>query len=219
MSADRARRPCYLAAVGSALLPGLGQALRGQKAWAAVLFGTAVGLVTLSWAIEHAGGIGAGVFFFLLVALPLWWLQAYQAFLPATENGIPGLVDAARQAWDRAHDLRFLGALFLISAAIDLWIILASPKYSLPFFCLKPTGFLGFLAKAQSPTFHIFIGYGFLQLKRWALFVYLAYAAFGLLNATVNFTCFGIGRIRTVLVISLVIFTGYILMRRHRFAQ
>ena len=119
--------------------------------------------------------------------------------------------------WQRAYDLRFLGAVFLLTAFIDLYIIVKNPTYSLPFFCLKPVGIPGVLAKAQSPTLHILIGYGFLRLRRWSLFLYLFYAAFGLLNATVNYTCFGYGRIRTILVVSLLVFTAYILWRRDRF--
>jgi hypothetical protein len=66
----------------------------------------------------------------------------------------------------------------------------------------------------QSPVLHIAIGYGFLTLRRWALFVFLAYAGFGILNATSNFVCFGFGRIRTVFFISLLAFTAYVIWRR-----
>jgi hypothetical protein len=70
------------------------------------------------------------------------------------------------------------------------------------------------LAKAQSPTLHTFIGYGFLKLRRWSLLLYLIYAAFGLLNATVNFACLGYGRVRTVFLMTLLVFTAYVVWRR-----
>ena len=75
-------------------------------------------------------------------------------------------------------------------------------------------GLWGLLAKAQSPTLHLLIGYGFLRLRRWGLLLYLTYAAFGVMNASANYACFGYGRIRTVFLISLVAFTLYIVWRR-----
>ena len=94
-----------------------------------------------------------------------------------------------------------------------------NPEYSLTIFCSKPTGILGILAKAQSPALHIAIGYGFLKLHRWAFFVYLAYAGFGLINATANYTCFGFGLIRTIFFISLLTFTTYVVWRRGFFGK
>jgi hypothetical protein len=61
------------------------------------------------------------------------------------------------------------------------------------------------------------VGYGFLRLRRWALFVYLLYAAYGMANAVVNLTCFGPGRVRITLLITLASFTVYILWRRRCF--
>ncbi|MER3425211.1 MAG: hypothetical protein C4293_20290, partial [Nitrospiraceae bacterium] len=69
----------------------------------------------------------------------------------------------------------------------------------------------------QSPTLHVLIGYGFLRLRRWSLLLYMAYAAFGLLNATANFACFGYGRVRTVFLLTLIAFTAYVLWRQRCF--
>jgi hypothetical protein len=167
-------------------------------------------LGVFTWALGAVGGPGAGWFFGMLIILPWWCLQAYQAYLPTP----PGQLATLRIVWKRAHDMRFLGGLFLFTALMDLYIILANPEYHLTVFCTKPTGIPGLLAKAQSPALHIAIGYGFLTLRRWALFVFLAYAGFGLLNATTNFVCFGYGRIRTVFFISLLAFTAYVIWRR-----
>ncbi|MDT3777059.1 hypothetical protein PJI16_05735 [Nitrospira sp. MA-1] len=199
-----------LGGILSTFLPGLGQLVRGypiHMIWV-LMVGGLLGVVT--WALGAVGGLGAGLFFGMLVILPWWCLQAYQAYLPTP----PGQLDTLRLAWKRAHDLRFLGGLFLWTALMDLYIILVNPEYHLSVFCTKPTGILGLLFKAQSPALHVAIGYGFLKLRRWALFVFLAYAGFGILNATTNFTCFGFGRIRIAFFISLVAFTAYVIWRR-----
>lgn len=119
-------------------------------------------------------------------------------------------------AWPR-HSIP--GGAFLLTAVTDLYIILARPDYALTIFCLKPLGLWGMLAKAQSPTLHLLIGYGFLSLRRWGLMLYLAYAAFGMTNASANYACFGYGRIRTVFLLSLIAFTLYIVWRRRCFVS
>jgi len=199
-----------LGAILSAFVPGLGQLTRGYPTHTAWVLMTGGLLGTITWALGSAGGAGAGWFFAMLIILPWWCLQTYEAYLPTP----PGQWHSLKIAWNRAHDIRYLGGLFLFTALTDLYLIVAFPEYSLTVFCTKPTGIPGFLAKAQSPLFHVAIGYGFLTLCRWALFVYLAYAGFGLLNATANFACLGFGRIRTVFIISLIAFTAYVIWRR-----
>lgn len=199
-----------LGATLSAFLPGLGQLIRGYPTHMGWVLMTGGLLGAITWVLGSFGGPGAGWFFAMLIILPWWCLQAYEAYLPTP----PGQRNTLKIAWNRAHDIRYLGGLFLFTALMDLYIILANPEYHLTVFCAKPTGIPGLLVKAQSPALHIAIGYGFLTLRRWALFVYLAYASFGLLNATANFACFGFGRIRTVFFISLVAFTAYVIWRR-----
>jgi hypothetical protein len=205
-----------LAATLSALVPGMGQAFKRQTKSAALIFLTGILLLLCAWSLRQLAGRGSDVFFLMLVVLPWWVIQAYDAFLPA-EDGPSGLRHATRTAWARAHDIRFLGALFLLTAFTDFYIIVANPAYALTVFCTKPAGVLGILAKAQSPTLHILIGYGFLRLRRWSLFLYLIYAAFGLLNATVNYACLGYGRVRTAFLLTLIGFTVYVLWRRDCF--
>lgn len=200
-------------AILSSLIPGLGQLVRGYPRHAArvLIMGALLGIITGT--LGRLGGTGAGFFFALLIILPWWCLQAYEASLPNP----PGQLEALKTAWRRAHDIRYLGGLFLFTAFTDLYIILANPEYSLTLFCSKPEGVPGILAKAQSPTLHLAIGYGFLKLRPWALLVYMAYAGFGLCNAVANFACFGYGRIRTVFFLSLVAFTVYVFWRRSCF--
>jgi hypothetical protein len=203
-----------IAAFLSTLIPGLGQAFKRQLNHGAWVFMTGLLLLAGTWGIGRIGGPGADVFFLMLIVLPWWVVQVYDAALPSPQYGSTGLMRAVRTAWERAHDIRFLGALFLLTAVTDLYIIVANPAYSLTIFCTKPSGLLGVLAKAQSPTLHTFIGYGFLKLRRWSLLLYLIYAAFGLLNATVNFACLGYGRVRTVFLMTLLVFTAYVVWRR-----
>ena len=199
-----------LGGILSAILPGLGHLVRGypiQMTWV-LMVGGLLGVVT--WALGAIGGPGAGWFFGMLIILPWWCLQAYQAYLPTPR----GQWATLHIVWKRAHDIRYLGGLFLFTALTDLYIIVVNPEYHLTVFCTKPTGIPGLLVKAQSPALHLAIGYGFLTLRRWALFAFLAYAGFGLLNATANFACFGFGRIRTVFFLSLLAFTAYVIWRR-----
>lgn len=205
-----------VAAVLSSLVPGSGQALRGQIPQAASAFLISAALLGCTWLIGRAHGGGAAVLFLMLLVLPWWAIQSYDAWLTA-QSPEAGLRQTLKVIWVRAHDVRYLGALFLLTALTDLSIIVANPGYSLTVFCTKPAGLLGALAKAQSPTLHILIGYGFLRLRRWSLLLYLAYAGFGLLNGTANYVCFGYGRVRTVFLVTLIAFTAYVFWRRHCF--
>lgn len=224
-------RSLRLAAILSVLVPGLGQAVKRQARHATILAVTGTVLLICTWWIGQTGGIGAALFFLMLIVLPWWATQSYDALLPvqpATERGAPirhggqtslvGLRHTFKIIWTRAHDIRYLGALFLLTALTDLYIIIANPAYSLTIFCTKPAGLWGLLAKAQSPTLHMLIGYGFMRLRRWSLLLYVAYAAFGLLNATANYACFGYGRVRTVFLVTLIAFTAYVLWRRDCFS-
>jgi hypothetical protein len=204
------------AAIFSALLPGLGQLAQGRRRQAFAYVAITLLLIALSLGLGRISGRAAEVFFFMLLALPWWAIQSYDAYLGLSDSP-SDLLRTWRTVWARGHDIRFLGALFLLSAINDSFIILMNPEYLLPFFCTKPGGILGFLTKALSPILHTMVGYGFLQLRRWALFVYLLYAAYGMANAAINLTCFGPGRVRNTLLITLASFTVYILWRRRCF--
>ncbi len=208
--------PDRRATVLSALIPGLGQIVQGRTQSGLIAFATCLTLTFLALSIGHSAGRGAEFLAILLFVVPCWVFQTYDAYLandptPAT---LRRTLEVVRK---RGHDIRYLGALFLMSAVMDLYIIMVQPQYALAVFCTKPEGWLGLLFKAQSPTIHTGIGYGFLLRRRWALFLYLLYAGFGLINALVNLGCFGYGRVRTVFLISLLAFTAYVLRRRHAF--
>ncbi|HEU4683562.1 MAG TPA: hypothetical protein VFS39_03565 [Nitrospira sp.] len=201
------------AALLSLFVPGLGQLFQGRVAQAAVACLVTIFLIIVSLALGRISGRAAEIFFFMLLALPWWGLQSYEAYV-ATGEGREAWIAAWRRVWVDGHDIRFLGLLLVISAVNDTWIILNNLDYLLPFYCTKPQGLAGFATKAISPALHIGVGYGFMRLKRWSLMLYLLYAAYGFTNGLVNLTCFGPGRIRNTLLIAIAVSTAYILWRR-----
>jgi len=201
------------AALLSAFLPGLGQISQSRYHEGIFAFIVTLVLVGFSIGLGRVSGRAAEVFFFMLMALPSWAFQSYDAYLgPSQETS--NWRRTWRRIWNEGHDVRFLGLLLLVSALNDTWIILKNLDYQLPFYCTKPDGLAGFATKAISPALHLTVGYGFMKLTRWSLFLYLLYAAYGFTNGIVNLTCFGPGRIRNTLLIAIVISTIYILWRR-----
>ncbi len=208
----------FRAAVLSVLLPGLGQLVQGRLVPSITAFGGTLVLIAVSMGLGRYSGRAAEVLWFMLLALPWWAIQSYDAWLGRSDRG-RNWHRTWTSIWQKGHDIRFLGVLLLISALNDTWIILRNLDYLLPFYCTKPGGLPGFLTKALSPALHIAVGYGFLRLRRWSLFVYLMYAAYGFTNGAVNLTCFGPGRIRNTLLAAIVLSTGYILWRRRLLLQ
>ena len=202
------------AALFSVVFPGAGQLIQGRYVQALTACISTVLLLAASLALGRISGRAAEVFFFMVLTLPWWALQSYDAYLGPGEN-TSHWRRTVRSAWQHGHDIRFLGLLLLISAVNDIVIIFKNPDYLLPFYCTKPDGVPGFLTKAISPALHFAVGYGFMRLSRWAFFVYLVYAAYGFTNGMVNLTCFGSGRIRNTLLVAITLSTIYVLWRRH----
>lgn len=203
----------YRAALLSAILPGGGHVFRQRIGAALVSFSVTVLLIGISLALGRVSGRAAEVFFFMLLALPWWAFQSYDAFLGPSLHSSNWL-RTWRRVWARGHDIRLLGLLLVISAVNDTWIILKNLDYLLPFYCTKLDGLPGFLTKAISPALHLGVGVGFMKLARWSLFLYLIYAAYGFTNGLVNLTCFGPGRIRNTLLVAIVASTVYVVWRR-----
>jgi hypothetical protein len=200
------------AALFSALVPGLGQLTQQRYSLGLTCFTITILLVVISFGLGRISGRAAEVFFFMLLVLPWLAIQSYDAYLGPSDQQAD-LLRTWHAVWQEGHDIHFLGVLFLLSAVNDSIIILNNPEYLLPFFCTKPVGVVGVATKAISPVLHTAVGYGFLRLRRWSLFLYLLYAAYGMTNAVVNLTCFGPGRVRITLLITLATFTGYLLWR------
>ena len=206
------------AALFSALLPGLGQLSQGRRGQALVAFSATILFLALSVWIGRVTDRAVEVLVFMLLALPCWVLQSYDAYL-GPDAGRSDWFRTWRRVWQQGHDIRFLGLLLVISALNDTWIILKNLDYLLPFYCTKPDGIPGFAAKAISPALHLAVGYGFVRLRRWALFIYLVYATYGFTNGVVNLTCFGPGRIRNTLLAAIILSTAYIFRRRRILLQ
>ena len=115
------------------------------------------------------------------------------------------------------YDIYAIGTIFVFNVFMDSYLIVANPGYALPLFGMTFSGTLGWLAKIQSPILHGTLGYGFLRRRRWAYYLYMAYAAFGLSSALVNLAIFGYGRIRMIFIVSLILITAYICTRRRVF--
>ena len=201
------------AGVCSLLLPGLGQLIQRRYRQAATAILCTIALVSTSLMLGRISGRAAEVFFFMVLALPWWALQSYDAYLGPTADGAQWR-RTFRTAWQRGQDIRFLGILLLISAINDTFIILNNLDYLLPFYCTKPGGIPGFLTKAISPALHVAVGYGFVRLRRWAFLVYLVYAAYGFTNGMVNLACFGPRRIRNTLPVAIALSPIYIFWPR-----
>ena len=201
------------AAFYSSLVPGLGQLTQRRGKAALLSFFVTLLLVALSAWLGRITDRAVEVLVFMVLALPCWVLQSYDAYLGPSPDA-PDFLRTWRVIWQEGHDIRFLGLLLLISALNDTWIILKNLDYLLPFYCTKPDGIPGFAAKAISPALHLAVGYGFMRLRRWALFIYLLYATYGFTNGIVNLTCFGPGRIRNTLIGAIILSTVYILWRR-----
>src|SRR5215467_8470266 len=208
MTAPLPHRPSIdsRAALFSALLPGLGQFVQ-HRYWQGLTYLTiTLALTAASGGLGQISGRAAEVFFFMLLVLPWWAVQSYDAYLGPSNQPVD-LLRTWHAVWQQGHDIRFLGVLFLLSAVNDAIIILNNPEYLLPFFCTKPAGFVGGVTKAISPVLHTAVGYGFLRLSPLSLFLYLLNAADRMTNAVLNLTCFIPARVRYTMLISLAGFT------------
>jgi hypothetical protein len=208
------------AAIMSAFLPGLGQAIKGQRAKTAEIMILGI-MIVAAWYMGFAfTGPFTPVLLYLVtpLALILWWLRQVQDAYTATADDslFPVLPRPSRGSLD----IQLIGFLFLFAVYSDLYIIQDRPQYELKILGSTLPGMWGILAKAQSPILHAFIGVGLIRLKRWGLLVYLAYAVWGILNAFVNLAVLpGPHRIRIIFICSLVLFTAYLWWRRDRLTQ
>jgi hypothetical protein len=210
--------PYPTAAILSAFVPGLGQAVKGHWTKAAEILILGL-LIAIAWYLGfHFRGPFSPVLLYVLTPLGvvLWWTRqvhdAYFALIPGSL--FPVLPHPSRGSLD----IQIIGFLFLFAVYSDLYIIQARPEYELKILGSVLPGVWGVLVKAQSPILHTFIAVGLIRLKRWGLFLYLVYAAWGIINAFVNLAVLpGPHRIRLVFILSLMIFTAYLWRRRKGF--
>ena len=206
--------PDRTAAVLSGILPGLGQAMRGQRAKAAEIF-TLGGMLAGAWYMGYAfdGPFSILLIYLIPFAAVLWWMvQVQDAYSSRSKASIfPVLPRPSRGC----VDVQVIGLVFFFAILTDLYIIQTRPQYGLKILGATLPGGWGVAAKAQSPILHAVIGLGLMTLKRWGFLVYLVYAVWGIINALVNLTVLpGPHRIRIIFIVSLAIFTAYLWWRR-----
>src|SRR5437899_13053664 len=84
-----------VAAVFSSVVPGSGQALRGRIPQAAIAFLISAALLGCTWLIERAHGGGAAVLFLMLLVLPWWAIQGYDAWLTG-QSAVAGVAETGK---------------------------------------------------------------------------------------------------------------------------
>ena len=117
------------------------------------------------------------------------------------------------------RDIQLVGSLFLIVGLIDLLMIELFPAYALKLFGIIIPGSLAYPIKMHSPAVHFLIGYGFLFLRPWGWGLAMAYGGFGLVSEAMNQLVFGFHHLRSGFMLSIIFFIGYLLWRRHVFAE
>ncbi|MBI4715438.1 MAG: hypothetical protein HY760_05825 [Nitrospirae bacterium] len=127
---------------------------------------------------------------------------------------------AERTVPKRPLDVTIFGVLFLISAPIELYNIMSTDwTYSPKFFGILLTGSPAKACLIAQPLLHVALGYGFLTLRRWALYLALFYAADTLTSAISSLILIGYGRIRAIFIAVLAPFAIYLIFRRRRFVR
>lgn len=120
----------------------------------------------------------------------------------------------------RPVDVTIFGVLFLLSAPVELYNIMTTDwTYTPKFFGILLTGASAKAYLIAQPLLHIALGYGFLTLRRWVVYLALFYAADTLTSAILSFILLGYGRIRTIFIALLTPFVIYLLARRRHFVR
>ncbi|HTP41955.1 MAG TPA: hypothetical protein VML36_05995 [Nitrospiria bacterium] len=120
----------------------------------------------------------------------------------------------------RPLDLTIFGVLFLFSAPMELWNIMRTHwEYTPKFFGIVLTGVAAKAYLAAQPLLHLALGYGFLTMRRWALYLALIYAADVLTSTVTAFLMYGYGRFRTIFLVFLTPFVVYVIARRRYFVR
>ena len=139
--------------------------------------------------------------------------------LVAGSSGSLGAIRGKMRAKPVGVDIKLLGGLFLIVGTLDLVIIALFPAYALILFGTAVTGPASFLVKLHAPAVHLLTGYGFLWLRPWAWGLGLAYAGFGLVSEAMNQLTFGFHQIRSVFMVTTLLFASYLIWRRTAFTD
>ena len=127
---------------------------------------------------------------------------------------------AAEIPLKRPLDITIFGVLFLLSAPVELVNILSTGwQYTPKFFGITTHGIVAKGVLAAQPVLHLALGYGFLTLRRWGVYLGLFYIGDVLTSAVSSFILYGYGRVRTLFIVLLVPFMIYLIARRAQFKR
>jgi len=130
------------------------------------------------------------------------------------------LADTKEAQAGRPIDITVFGILFLLSAPLELFNIMSTGwQYAPKVFGITTHGAFSKVVLAAQPVLHLALGYGFLTLRRWAVYLGLFYAADVLTSAVSSFILLGYGRIRTIFIVLLLPFVIYLVVRRNAFKR
>ena len=125
-----------------------------------------------------------------------------------------------KKPFRRPLDITIFGVLFLLSAPMELGSILSTNwAYQPKFFGFVMTGLSAKALLLAQPILHLALGYGFLTLRRWTVYLALFYAADTLTSAISSLILFGFGRVRTIFITLLTPFVIYLILRRKLFIR
>lgn len=128
--------------------------------------------------------------------------------------------DTAEIPPKRPLDITIFGVLFLLSAPIELVNIISTGwQYTPKFFGITTHGMVAKGVLAAQPALHLALGYGFLALRRWVVYLGLFYIGDVLTSAISSFILYGYGRVRTIFIVLLVPFLIYLIARRANFKR
>ncbi|MBI3595795.1 MAG: hypothetical protein HY203_01420 [Nitrospirae bacterium] len=128
--------------------------------------------------------------------------------------------DAGEIPLKRPLDITIFGVLFLLSAPVELVNIISTGwQYTPKFFGITSHGIVAKGVLAVQPVLHLALGYGFLALRRWVVYLGFFYIGDVLTSAVSSFILYGYGRVRTIFIVLLVPFLIYLIVRRAQFKR
>lgn len=116
------------------------------------------------------------------------------------------------------YDLVFLGVVMIVSGFFDVYIILANPEYRLTVLGIRLDGPVIRYFIFLFPIFHFIVGYGVIMCRKWAYYLFIVFAIYGIVSPSINFFRFPPPhRVRTILLIGSFLILAYLYWRRKYF--
>lgn len=118
-----------------------------------------------------------------------------------------------------SYDLLVLGILMILAGLIDISVILKNPDYRMPVFGMKLPGKGGwYFILIFFPLFHFIAGYGAILRRKWAFYLFVIPSAYIMVSAAVSLVLLPPPhRIRSIILLTMPIFLGYLFWRRKHF--